>query len=306
MEALPNEALLLITSTMDDRALRSFALVSRTFSAIIDGKTWALRLLQTYPHSKRWESIPAPSLAHLAAALERMDGCSDWAITRASGTTPPDRGGHAVATLPGGRGLVVHGGANGDVLHSDAYALLVGPYEAEASIGAPPAFRWCRLQLDGTDGAPSPRWAHSATALSEDLIVVFGGHGGYAEPSTVTCALDCSSSEPADWSWWPHGDTMSGAARLFVESGEKPASRYAHAACEHGGGSLWVFGGCTTGTCSNELFVATPRSTSGRLVLHWQPLAPQGARRRWLEPTAFSPCPALHSLLTSTSLIHAW
>ena len=193
---LPTEILLCIAHAIPEvGSLRSFAVCCRALSAVVDREVWRVRLKARFPHST-WHAFGAPSLAWLATSLDSLHDVRPWEIARALGEKPADRGGHACAALMGGRGFVVHGGANGDVLHGDACALLVTGYAPGPS--AMPAFRWSPIECDAGaagSGAPSARWAHTATALTDGLVAVIGGHSGHSRaPLAFLSVLDC---EPA-------------------------------------------------------------------------------------------------------------
>ena len=80
------------------------------------------------------------SAQRVVATLGHLDQ-TEWQSRIASGPSPADRGGHAWCTLDGGRTVLVHGGANGDVLHSDTFVLRCEPFCD--------ALQWHRLEAKG-------------------------------------------------------------------------------------------------------------------------------------------------------------
>ena len=302
---LPAELLACICQHVGDADLANWALVCKSFAAVVDDAAWRLRLAVAFPHSD-WRPFEQPLLARLSSSFAALD-VAPWDVLRASGQSPADRGGHACATLKGGRGFVVHGGANGDILHGDAYALMVGPYAkgAQAEPSDAPDFTWRRVGTDA-DAANElpPRWAHTGTCVLDDLVLFVGGHRGHRGIAGLTSALMCAGDDPSEWRWLarpppppppseqvPSPPTVSRSSSgeelvSFTEDGAVPLARYAHAACEHDG-AIWIFGGIVgspgggAARCSSSVHRGTPRKERHEndqpgVTLEWKHVTPQG------------------------------
>mmetsp|Transcript_32182 Transcript_32182/g.88267 ORF Transcript_32182/g.88267 Transcript_32182/m.88267 type:complete len:537 (+) Transcript_32182:72-1682(+) len=228
LDSLPHELLLsIVASGLDDALLGLCATLSRALHAAV-ADAWPLLLASRYTHTdwpgRRTHDMPPQigdwSSQRIAAALGHL-GHTQWRCITASGNPPADRGGHACCTVGSPpRAIVVHGGANGPVLHSDTYVLLCEPYCSTMG--------WMRLEADG---APTGRWAHSACAWG-NLVVLHAGHVRGA--MSDTSVLDCSG-QPAAWAWLVEG-------RQVELSGLRPPARYGHAAAVIGD-VMWVHGG---------------------------------------------------------------
>ena len=228
VELLPHELLSTIASFLCDADFKAWAVSCQAAAAVADQEAWRIRLVTSFPHST-WRTWSVPSLSHLSASLSTFNDVEPWATIRATGTAPADRGGHATAALFGGGGCIMHGGANGDVLHGDAFALFAHGYGARGEEGAVatadgtsggrpqaecdeeaaagprepqrrPALAW-RSLADVTGAPPSPRWAHTATAIDHGLVVIVGGHGGHRGMPQRSTLLTCGDKSPARWQW---------------------------------------------------------------------------------------------------------
>ena len=143
---LPPELVAQVLGLLDDRSLALVVPTCRAFRDSLMPRLWVSRLRQRFPHSS-WDSCGAP--CRTLACLSLLHKTA-WEGARAQGAPPADRGGHSCVPLRGGRWQIVFGGANGDALFSDAYALLTPAATPDAS------FRWQHLLLEG---GPCARWA---------------------------------------------------------------------------------------------------------------------------------------------------
>ncbi|EOD32082.1 hypothetical protein EMIHUDRAFT_449504 [Emiliania huxleyi CCMP1516] len=239
---LPPELVGLVLSHCTDEALEALACVSSTLGPAVRDN-WLKRLKERYPHSP-WERVCPDEARRLCRGMETLRS-PRWVRTPADGLPPADRGGQAsVAVDTGaGRAIVVHGGANGNVFHSDSYALIAGAVSDEAGgdsqrqqrrgVGCMRRpLRW--VALEGK-GCPSPRWAHSAGAAGT-TVALYGGNCGADGALSDLSVLDCSAGEPEAWRWLPAGS--------LLEKGDRPGRRHSHAACGAPGSDvLWLFGG---------------------------------------------------------------
>ena len=148
-----------------------------------------------------------------------------WVTQQARGKAPARRKGHSLTLLgpASAQQLVVFGGWGGD-----------GPLPNMLKAYMVATSTWEVLPLAGTP--PSARWAHSATAVSPDRMLVIGGEG--VLPGQYY--NDVYSFDLAEQQWarrHPQGDGASG--RLL------PTARMGHSATLIGE-ALLVFGGYTT------------------------------------------------------------
>jgi hypothetical protein len=211
---LPPELVGLVLSHCTDEALEALACVSSTLGPAVRDN-WLKRLKERYPHSP-WERVSPDEARRLCRGMETLRS-PRWVRTPADGLPPADRGGQAsVAVDTGaGRAIVVHGGANGNVFHSDSYALIAGAVSDEAGgdsqrqqrrgVGCMRRpLRW--VALEGK-GCPSPRWAHSAGAAGT-TVALYGGNCGADGALSDLSVLDCSAGEPEAWRWLPAGSLL--------------------------------------------------------------------------------------------------
>ena len=217
---LPLELQTSVLAELDDASLDVAACVCRAFHRVAPG-IWRRRLGTRFATS-RWlhvggDGTSARTMLRKMQALQH----TEWDSMRATGCPPADRGGHASTMLGQGQWIVIHGGANGDVLHGDGFALSCAGRE----------WTWHRLR---DERAPCPRWAHTAAPWGS-IALFFGGHAGSGGALNDVRALDAANSaDPCDWVWRaPEEIECSGAA---------PEPRYGHAMCEHAD-AIWVFGG---------------------------------------------------------------
>ena len=217
---LPLELQTDVLAELDDASLEVAACVCRAFHRVAPA-IWRRRLGTRFATS-RWahvgsEGTSARTMLRKMQALQH----TEWDSMRATGCPPADRGGHASTMLGQGQWIVIHGGANGDVLHGDGFALSCAGRE----------WTWHRLR---DERAPCPRWAHTAAPWGS-IALFFGGHAGSGGALNDVRALDAANSaDPCDWVWRaPEEIECSGAA---------PEPRYGHAMCEHAD-AIWVFGG---------------------------------------------------------------
>ena len=150
---------------------------------------------------------------------------SRWAAQVARGKAPARRKGHSMTLLGPvwAQQLLVFGGWGGD-----------GPQPNSLKAFSLATNTWEVVPLAGTP--PPARWAHSATAVSESRVLVFGGEG--VLPGQYF--NDVHAFDLADQQWThvhPLGDGTSG--RLL------PSARMGHSATLIGE-ALLVFGGYTT------------------------------------------------------------
>ncbi len=217
---LPLELQTDVLSELDDASLEVAACVCRAFHRVAPA-IWRRRLGTRFATS-RWahvgsEGTSARTMLRKMQALQH----TEWDSMRAAGSPPADRGGHASTMLGQGQWIVIHGGANGDVLHGDGFALSCAGQE----------WTWHRLR---DERAPCPRWAHTAAPWGS-IALFFGGHaGGFGALNDVRALDAANSAEPCDWAWR--------AAEEIECSGAAPEPRYGHAMCEHAD-AIWVFGG---------------------------------------------------------------
>jgi len=251
---LPPDLLPKIASFCTDRALDGLACTC-SWARECAREEWRGRLLARFPHST-WRGVRDARRACLA--LERLDETRWIERTPVPGTAPWDRGGQASSVVDSGAGraIVVHGGANGEVFHSDSFALTESGSDVHGASGIDGGnarFTWTAL---ASADAPSPRWAHSAVSLESD-VVIFGGHWGVHGALGDLAVLDCASARAEQWRWVASSD---------VEvSGDGPCRRHSHACCAHAG-VLWLCAGIKHGAaepelpglaCANDLYSAT-------------------------------------------------
>lgn len=142
--------------------------------------------------------------------------------------------------------MLVHGGANGPILHPDTYVLLCEPYCR--------ALSWQCLDIEG---APSGRWAHTASEWNGFAIL----HAGHARRAMCdTYALDCREAQPDRWGWLEQQTQMK-------VRGQLPPSRYGHAAAVVGD-VLWVHGGIIESEEGGDASLLGSATLLGSAVLH--------------------------------------
>jgi hypothetical protein len=209
--------------------------------------------------------------------LQRHDQRSGrWAVQAARGKPPTRRKGHSLTLLgpSWAQQLIAFGGWGGD-----------GPVTSSLKAFALATSSWEVLSLAGTP--PPSRWAHSATSIDQDRMLVIGGEG--VLPGSYFNDVHSFDLSLQQWTrLHPTGDGASG--RLL------PSPRMGHSACKVGDAVL-VFGGYTTETrgsrhhrvASNELWVRLPPAHS---VSPPHPPRPPSPHPSLTPLSSSSPCDA--------------
>eukprot|EP00316_Scyphosphaera_apsteinii_P022036 CAMPEP_0119330658 /NCGR_PEP_ID=MMETSP1333-20130426/78708_1 /TAXON_ID=418940 /ORGANISM="Scyphosphaera apsteinii, Strain RCC1455" /LENGTH=157 /DNA_ID=CAMNT_0007340071 /DNA_START=152 /DNA_END=622 /DNA_ORIENTATION=+ len=137
MARLPSELLQIIFQSLTEHDLDAVSSTCKAWYALVPSE-WQARLVKRFRHAN-WGMQTFTSSRGLFHRLTKLD-LTRWTVAHAGGSPPADRGGHASAVLANGRCVVVHGGANGDVLHGDCFALIAcnpGP-TSDADLAADP------------------------------------------------------------------------------------------------------------------------------------------------------------------------
>ena len=109
-----------------------------------------------------------------------------WYPPTVSGDVPSGRSGHTATLLPKTNELVVFGGVKGS------------KWLNSVSVLDTMRWKWRTPKIQGD--APKPRSYHSATALGDNRVVVFGGNDATSSFATVH-VLETASSEDGKWQW---------------------------------------------------------------------------------------------------------
>ena len=139
--------------------------------------------------------------------------------------------------------------------------------EREVSMLRVSSGEWVSLPCSGA--APSGRAWHSATAVGETMLLVYGGSNG------KKLFGDVHSLDLAEWL----GDMRGGAHARWTKlqcDGEAPPPRMGHTAVLMAGERLWLYGGFVKGGAKKEKGAAPPASAVHELdlaALCWRSVA---------------------------------
>jgi Rab9 effector protein with kelch motifs len=151
-----------------------------------------------------------------------------WIQPRTAGFAPTPRYGHTLTLVPDGR-LFIFGGCT---LDKDTG---VPKYNDDTRVLDTETMIWTRPRINGH--TPTGRYGHTASAIGDGKIAIFGGwgRGGCQSKDAISDprAYPMQILDTASMYWW-----------VPQKVGKKPVRPiYNHGACRAGGSSLLLFGG---------------------------------------------------------------
>ncbi len=143
-----------------------------------------------------------------------------WELLTGAGATPVERSSHSITYIAGTRKLVLFGGEHDPrtPINSDVHL-----YDLDGGV-------WTVASSSSKD-VPEPRVAHTAVAVMDKEIMLFGGRSGKAMGENAYNDLHVFGMETCAW------------RRIDDAKGAVPAARSYHTATATGD-CMFVFGGC--------------------------------------------------------------